>query len=139
MGFYLLLIYLIILLISEDFFPYDIRQWLDDNLRYVFVVSILIIGSIFAFFQILNIKQINTKNMKIQKEMFVGYEQEDVIRCPRCKSTQLSANKRGFSLGKAAAGGIITGGIGLLGGFIGSGKVKITCLKCGNSWTTGKR
>ena len=63
---------------------------------------------------------------------------EQEIKCPKCGSTQLTANKKGFGLGKAAIGGILTGGIGLLGGFIGSGKVVITCLKCGHSWKPGK-
>ena len=65
-------------------------------------------------------------------------KKEEQIKCPYCGSTQLTANKKGFGLGKAAVGGLLTGGIGLLGGFIGSGKVKITCLKCGNSWKAGK-
>lgn len=64
--------------------------------------------------------------------------EEEIIKCPRCGSTQLNANKKGFGLGKAAGGGILTGGVGLLAGFIGSGKVKITCLKCGHSWKAGK-
>ncbi len=59
---------------------------------------------------------------------------EDEIKCPRCGSKQLTANKKGFGLGKALVGGVLLGGIGLLGGFLGSGKVKITCLKCGYSW-----
>lgn len=63
---------------------------------------------------------------------------ETEIKCPKCKSTQLTANKKGFGLGKAVVGGLLTGGVGLLGGFIGSGKVVITCLKCGNSWKAGK-
>jgi len=63
---------------------------------------------------------------------------EEKIKCPNCESTQLTANKKGFGLGKAVAGGIVTGGVGLLSGFIGSGKVRITCLKCGYSWTAGK-
>ena len=64
---------------------------------------------------------------------------EQIIKCPMCSSTQLTANKKGFGLGKAAIGGILTGGIGLLGGFIGYGKVKITCLNCGHSWKAGKK
>ena len=64
--------------------------------------------------------------------------QEEPIKCPKCGSAQLTANQKGFGIGKAAIGGILTGGIGLLGGFIGSKKVKITCLKCGNSWKPGK-
>ncbi len=59
---------------------------------------------------------------------------EEPVRCPRCRSTQLTANKKGFGLGKAAAGGLLLGPVGLLGGFLGSSKVKITCLKCGYTW-----
>lgn len=58
-------------------------------------------------------------------------QEERPIRCPRCNSTQLSANKKGFGLGKAAVGGLLLGPIGLLGGLLGSSKVRITCLKCG--------
>lgn len=59
---------------------------------------------------------------------------EDSVCCPRCGSTQLTANKKGFGLGKAAAGGLLLGPVGLLGGFFGSNKVIITCLKCGHQW-----
>lgn len=62
------------------------------------------------------------------------YDNEEPVRCPRCRSTQLTANKKGFGLGKAAAGGLLLGPVGLLGGFLGSSKVKITCLKCGYTW-----
>ena len=62
----------------------------------------------------------------------------DQIKCPKCRSTQLTANKKGFGLGKAAAGGLLLGPVGLLGGVMGSGKVKITCLKCGHEWKPGK-
>lgn len=57
--------------------------------------------------------------------------QEDKLYCPVCGSTQLTANKKGFGAGKAVAGAVLTGGVGLLAGFIGSGDVKITCLNCG--------
>lgn len=62
------------------------------------------------------------------------YENEEPVRCPRCRSTQLTANRKGFGLGKVAAGGFFLGPVGLLGGFFGSNKVKITCLKCGYTW-----
>lgn len=58
----------------------------------------------------------------------------DLVKCPRCGSTQLTANNKGFGLGKSIVGGVLLGGVGLLGGFLGSSKVKITCLKCGHSW-----
>ena len=65
-------------------------------------------------------------------------EEEDKLYCPHCGSSQLVANKKGFGAGKALTGAILTGGIGLLAGFIGSGKVKVTCLKCGRKWNPGE-
>lgn len=63
---------------------------------------------------------------------------ESEIRCPRCNSNQLSANKQGFSFKKAVVGGILTGGVGLLAGAHGSSKIKITCLKCGKVFNPGE-
>lgn len=63
---------------------------------------------------------------------------EDLLKCPKCGSTQLTSNKKGFSGGKAVAGAVLTGGIGLLAGTIGSGNVEITCLKCGTRFKAGE-
>lgn len=65
-------------------------------------------------------------------------QQSSNVTCPKCYSSSITANKKGFSLGKAAVGAALTGGIGLLGGLHGSNKVKITCLSCGHEWTPGK-
>lgn len=65
-------------------------------------------------------------------------QQEDNLYCPKCGSSHLTANKKGYRVSKAAAGAIFTGGIGLLAGFIGSGNIKITCLKCGNTCKPGE-
>lgn len=65
-------------------------------------------------------------------------KEDDTMRCPKCNSTQLTSNKKGFSVGKAAAGVLLTGGVGLLAGGIGSGKVNITCLKCGYKFKAGE-
>lgn len=62
---------------------------------------------------------------------------EDQIKCPKCGSTQLNADRKGFGLGKAAGGALLLGPLGLLGGLIGSKKVMITCLKCGKQWKAG--
>lgn len=62
--------------------------------------------------------------LKAKKEVF----------CPKCLSTSVSANKNGFGLGKAALGGIALGPVGLLAGMIGSKKIKLTCLNCGNQF-----
>ena len=60
------------------------------------------------------------------------------IKCPRCGSTQIHSGNKGFGLGKAAAGGLLAGPVGLLGGLVGSKKVVITCLKCGYKWRAGE-
>jgi hypothetical protein len=60
------------------------------------------------------------------------------VTCPKCGSNQITANKKGFSGGKAVAGAVLTGGIGLLAGTIGSSKVVCTCLACGNQFKAGQ-
>lgn len=61
------------------------------------------------------------------------------IKCPKCGSDQLSANKKGFGLGKAIIGGVALGPAGVLGGFVGSRKVLVSCIACGHSWVAGEK
>lgn len=61
------------------------------------------------------------------------------VRCPRCRSTNIQVvgqHKKGFSVGKAAAGVALTGGIGSLAGFAGkkTRKVNMICLNCGKQF-----
>ena len=56
------------------------------------------------------------------------------IKCPKCGSNQITANKKGNSIGKAVVGNLIIGPVGLLAGGIGSNKIIITCLACGNEF-----
>lgn len=63
---------------------------------------------------------------------------EELFKYPKCDSTQLTSNKKGFSGGKAVARSVLTGGIGLLAETIGSGNVIITCLKCGHKFKAGE-
>lgn len=58
----------------------------------------------------------------------------DQVKCPKCHSTQISSQQKGFSTGKAAAGAILTGGIGLIAGLHGSSDINVVCLNCGNKW-----
>ncbi|WP_226670327.1 hypothetical protein [Metabacillus litoralis] len=58
----------------------------------------------------------------------------DVITCPKCNSDQLQVGEKGYSLGKAAVGVITIGAIGALAGLHGKNKIKLSCLRCGNSW-----
>lgn len=62
---------------------------------------------------------------------------EAQLQCPKCGSTQLTADKKGFSGKQAVAGAVLTGGIGLLAGTIGSNKTMITCLSCGYKHKAG--
>ena len=55
-----------------------------------------------------------------------------------CGSTSISADKKGFGVGKAVVGVAIAGPIGLVGGNIGAKKVRVTCLNCGHQWIAGK-
>jgi hypothetical protein len=58
--------------------------------------------------------------------------------CPKCFSDQIADHKKGFSGRKALAGAVITGGIGLLAGTIGSNKILLTCLACGHRFKPGQ-
>ena len=71
------------------------------------------------------------------KDRIKQMDKEGIVYCPKCFSTQVTANKKGFSLGKAAAGTLIAGGPLL--GAIGRNKIEVTCLKCGNKWKAGKK
>lgn len=64
--------------------------------------------------------------------------EEEKIKCPDCKSTQITAHKKGFSGIKAVGGAVLTGGIGILAGTIGSNKLLLTCLSCGNKFKVGE-
>ena len=65
-------------------------------------------------------------------------KQGEFLCCPKCGSRELHAEHKGFSGGKALAGALVTGGIGLLAGTIGSRDTQITCLKCGNKFKAGE-
>lgn len=55
--------------------------------------------------------------------------------CPMCGESnvwkQVDKTKKGFSVGKAAVGGLLLGPVGLLGGALGKSKVCYCCGKCG--------
>lgn len=81
------------------------------------------------------------KRQQRQKEERKRRAAEDgVACCPRCGSTSLSLNKKGFGGGKATAGMFLTGSLGgAVAGTFGMNKKKITCLNCGYTYKPKKR
>jgi hypothetical protein len=63
------------------------------------------------------------------------------IQCPKCHSSQITANKKGFSVGNAAKG-VAAGLVGVPGGVLwglkGKDKIIITCLNCGHQFKPGE-
>lgn len=64
--------------------------------------------------------------------------EEQRVCCPKCGSTSLSANKKGFGLLKGAAGVLTFGAYGVVTAGIGKNKIIITCLACGKQFKPGK-
>lgn len=63
---------------------------------------------------------------------------EDPIRCPKCGSEQIGQTTRGFRVKGAAIGIALLGPVGVVGGFAGSQKLKLQCLRCSHCWTPGE-
>ena len=62
------------------------------------------------------------------------------MKCPRCGSRNIQmvgTHRKGFSVGKAVGGAILTGGIGSLAGFTGkqTDQSDWVCLDCGKTFT----
>lgn len=66
-------------------------------------------------------------------------DEDGIPYCPKCHSTSLTANKKGFGIGKAIIGAALAGPIGLVGGNIGARQIRITCLKCGYQFWAGQK
>jgi Zn finger protein HypA/HybF involved in hydrogenase expression len=81
-------------------------------------------------------KAIKEKKKQLQEQRIEAHRP----RCPKCGSTDLSIlgqHKKGFSVGKAVVGGVLTGGVGTLAGFAGkkTKKVDYVCNNCGTTFT----
>jgi len=82
--------------------------------------------------------QISAEKRETQNALVEKNKSEGLAYCPKCKSTSITAGNKGFGLGKAAVGGVLLGPVGLLGGAIGSKKIKVTCLNCGYQFKPGR-
>jgi Na+-transporting methylmalonyl-CoA/oxaloacetate decarboxylase gamma subunit len=75
---------------------------------------------------------------KIRESNISSQPIDNTPRCPKCGSTSVSGDKKGFGVGKAVVGAALAGPIGLAAGGIGAKKVRVTCLNCGHHWMAGK-
>jgi transcription elongation factor Elf1 len=66
------------------------------------------------------------KQFALQKEQY-----DNMMKCPRCGSTSLSGNKKGYGIGKGLVGAALLGPVGLIAGNMGAKKVIVTCMSCG--------
>ena len=79
----------------------------------------------------------NERN-NIIKDKIRSNRENGIVCCPKCGSTSLSAQKKGFGIGKAVVGAAAIGALGLTAGNINSSKIKITCLNCGYKFKPGQ-
>lgn len=93
-------------------------------------------------------------NLKTQQEQLAIQQQQmqiqsaqyaSMLKCPKCGSTSLSGQKKGYGVVKGAAGaalGLTIGAplaiAGLAAGNIGSKKIRCTCMSCGYAFKAGK-
>lgn len=99
--------------------------------------------------------KIQLENLKAQQEQIALQQQQlqmqckqynSMIKCPKCGSTSITGQKKGYGVVKggigAAALGAATGGIGAIVGLgagnIGRKKIRCTCMYCGYSFKAGK-
>lgn len=86
--------------------------------------------------------KLQAEQLKLQQEQF-----NSQVRCPKCGSTSISANKKGYGVVKGGLGAVILGGgtlgigapIGAALGNIGRNKVICTCMNCGYKFKPGKK
>lgn len=61
------------------------------------------------------------------------------MTCPKCTSNEVHVGRKGYSVGKAAIGAVLTGGLGVVAGAHGARKVRLTCLACGLEFRPGQK
>ncbi|MBD5524384.1 MAG: zinc ribbon domain-containing protein [Lachnospiraceae bacterium] len=100
--------------------------------------------------------KLQLENLKTQQQQLALQQQQlqmqqiqynSMLKCPKCGSTSVIGQKKGYGVVKgglgAAALGAATGGIGVIVGLgagnIGRKKIRCTCMNCGYSFKAGKK
>jgi hypothetical protein len=69
-----------------------------------------------------------------QKRLKEQMDASNLAYCPRCLSTDISGEKRGFSISRALVGNNVVPVLGMMLGALGADTVECKCLKCGHTW-----
>ena len=85
------------------------------------------------------LKEDAKKKKKEEIKKRAELDKQGIAYCPRCLSTDIRDDKKGYGLGKGLAGAIVAGPLGLAAGMIGKDNVKCTCLKCGYKFKAGSK
>lgn len=83
--------------------------------------------------------ELSTDKQKLDARCRKELDASGVVFCPKCLSTSVSANQKGFGFARGAIGAAVGLDVGMIAGGIGSKKVICTCLKCGYQWKPGKK
>lgn len=86
-----------------------------------------------------DLKRTLTPKKAERDERKAELDKQGVVYCPKCLSTSVTGDKKGFGIGKAVVGASLVGGLGLMAGNINAKKVRLTCMKCGYQWIAGKK
>lgn len=82
--------------------------------------------------------EIQKEQNEVRKQKYIeknASKANEVIHCPKCRGTQISAHKKGFGLGKAVVGTVTFGLLAGAGfGMVGKNKIYLSCMHCGNQW-----
>ncbi len=89
-----------------------------------------------TYIEVNQAKKLNKKEQA--KQRIKENKKEGIACCPKCGSTSLSANKKGFGLLKGMVGATIVGPYGIAAAGVGKNKVIVTCLNCGKQFNPGK-
>lgn len=78
------------------------------------------------------------KKAIIEKEI-KAYKSSCQLSCPKCGCTSIGMTNKKLSLGRAATGGVLFGGVGAVVGGVTSKKLFNVCQGCGYRWQPGKK
>lgn len=125
---------------QKDLVNFAFRTALELNLESVSVIKVFgrqLGEELPTWSQELDIEEMieNLKDLaELEEDVPLEQPQSSGIQCPRCRSTQLVVQQKGFSYGQAAVGSLFGTGAALTAGMAGSDEIIFTCLQCNYRW-----